>query len=141
MDLDGREVTFADMAPMSYDYLVIALGAKVELLRRAGAAEHAFPLYTLADAVRLRTTSWSVGGRRPGPGARWRTARSTSSSSAAGPTGSRAPARSPSCTGSNFAKDYPDDATGQGPDRPRRGGRGCSCRCSGPTSAPIRSAS
>jgi NADH:quinone reductase (non-electrogenic) len=54
IDLGGREVQFADMAPLSYDYLVLALGARAEFFGVEGAAEHGFPMYTLADAVRLK---------------------------------------------------------------------------------------
>ena len=54
VDLDKREVGFAEMAPLTYDYLVLALGAEVNYFGVAGAAEHAYPLYTLADAVRLK---------------------------------------------------------------------------------------
>ena len=54
VDLDGHEVRFAGMDPLSYDYLVLALGAEVNFFGVKGAAEHAFPLYTLADAVRLK---------------------------------------------------------------------------------------
>ena len=39
---------------MSYDYLVLGLGAEVNFFGAAGAPEHAFPMYTLADAVRLK---------------------------------------------------------------------------------------
>src|SRR5262245_13277984 len=55
IDLDARRVTFARRDPITYDYLVIALGAQVTFFGVDGAAEHAFPLYTLADAVRLRS--------------------------------------------------------------------------------------
>jgi NADH:quinone reductase (non-electrogenic) len=54
IDPEAREVRFAEMAPLGYDYLVVALGARVEFFGVEGAAEHAFPLYTLADALRLR---------------------------------------------------------------------------------------
>ncbi|HTR22115.1 MAG TPA: NAD(P)/FAD-dependent oxidoreductase [Gemmatimonadales bacterium] len=54
VDLDKNEVGFAEMDPLEYDYLVLALGAEVNFFGVKGAAEHAFPLYTLADAVRLR---------------------------------------------------------------------------------------
>jgi NADH:quinone reductase (non-electrogenic) len=54
IDLAGRAVQFADMAPLPYDYLVLALGAQVEFFGVEGAADHAFPMYTLADAVRLK---------------------------------------------------------------------------------------
>jgi NADH dehydrogenase len=54
VDLGRREVQFADMAPLPYDYLVLAVGARVEFFGVDGAEEHAFPMYTLADAVRLK---------------------------------------------------------------------------------------
>jgi NADH:ubiquinone reductase (H+-translocating) len=54
VDLGKREVGFAEMDPLTYEYLVLALGAEVNFFGVRGAAEHAFPLYTLADAVRLK---------------------------------------------------------------------------------------
>ncbi len=54
IDLAEREVEFAEMAPLAYDYLVLALGAEVNFFGVEGAAEHAFPMYTLSDAVRLK---------------------------------------------------------------------------------------
>ena len=55
IDLDAREVQFADMAPLQYDYLVIGLGAIVQFFGCKGAPENAFPLYTVEDALRLRS--------------------------------------------------------------------------------------
>jgi len=54
IDLAQREVQLADMAPLAYDYLVLGLGAEVNYFGVEGAAEHAFPLYTLPDALRLK---------------------------------------------------------------------------------------
>src|SRR5215475_4716193 len=54
IDLEKREVAFDDMQPLSYDYLVLALGAVVNFFGTEGADAHAFPMYTLADAVTLR---------------------------------------------------------------------------------------
>jgi len=54
IDLGKKQVTVDDMAPFSYDYLVIAVGAVVNFFGVKGAAEHALPLYTLRDAVRLK---------------------------------------------------------------------------------------
>ncbi|HET6684755.1 MAG TPA: NAD(P)/FAD-dependent oxidoreductase [Gaiella sp.] len=54
IDLERREVELDRMAPVRYDYLVLALGAEVEFFGTDGADEHAFPMYTLADAVRLK---------------------------------------------------------------------------------------
>jgi NADH:quinone reductase (non-electrogenic) len=54
VDLDAREVRAEGLAPISYDYLVFALGAEVNFFGTEGAAEHAFPMYTLPHAVRLK---------------------------------------------------------------------------------------
>jgi NADH:ubiquinone reductase (H+-translocating) len=54
IDLARREVRFKELEPQSYDYLVLGLGAEVNFFGVEGAAEHGFPLYTLADAVRLK---------------------------------------------------------------------------------------
>ena len=54
VDLEKKQVSFAEMAPLAYDYLVFGLGAEVNFFGTPGAAEHAFPMYTLADAVRLK---------------------------------------------------------------------------------------
>src|SRR6185369_5401484 len=66
--LAAREVRLAEMAPLTYDYLVIGLGAVVNFFGTDGAAEHAFPMYTLADAVRLREhvlERWEAADRDP----------------------------------------------------------------------------
>jgi NADH dehydrogenase len=68
IDLDAREVHFNELAPESYDYLVLALGAEVNFFGVEGAAEHAFPLYTLPDAVRLKDhvlERWEAADRNP----------------------------------------------------------------------------
>ena len=54
IDLEAREVKLADMEPLTYDFLVLGLGAEVTFFGTEGAAEHAFPMYTLTDAVRLK---------------------------------------------------------------------------------------
>jgi NADH dehydrogenase len=68
IDLDAREVSFGELEPERYDYLVLALGAEVNFFGVDGAAEHAFPLYTLADAVRLKNhvlERWEAADRNP----------------------------------------------------------------------------
>jgi NADH:ubiquinone reductase (H+-translocating) len=67
IDLAAREVQFAEMAPLTYDYLVLGLGAEVNFFGVDG-AEHAFPMYTLSDAVRLKEhvlRSWEAADRDP----------------------------------------------------------------------------
>ncbi len=68
IDLAKREVRFAEMAPVSYDYLVLAVGAQVNFFGTEGAAEHGFPMYTLSDAVRLKEhvlQRWEAADRDP----------------------------------------------------------------------------
>ena len=50
----ARKSSFDGLAPITYDYLVLALGAQVNFFGTEGAAEHAFPMYTLRDAVKLK---------------------------------------------------------------------------------------
>ena len=54
IDLTNQEVKFGEMSPLTYDYLVLALGAEVNFFGTGGASDHAFPMYTLSDAVRLK---------------------------------------------------------------------------------------
>jgi NADH:ubiquinone reductase (H+-translocating) len=68
IDLAGREVQFAEMPPVTYDYLVLGLGAGVNFFGVEGADEHAFPMYTLADALRLKEhvlRRWEAADRDP----------------------------------------------------------------------------
>jgi NADH:ubiquinone reductase (H+-translocating) len=68
IDLEAREVQFADMASLHYDYLVVGLGAVVQFFGCKGAPEHAFPLYTVDDALRLRSHvvgRWEAADRDP----------------------------------------------------------------------------
>jgi NADH:ubiquinone reductase (H+-translocating) len=68
IDLARREVQLAEMAPLSYDYLVLGLGARVNFFGVEGTEQHAFPMYTLADAVRLREhvlRKWEAADRDP----------------------------------------------------------------------------
>jgi NADH dehydrogenase len=54
IDLEARVARFDGLEPIAYDYLVLALGAEVTFFGTEGAAEHAFPMYTLPHAVRLK---------------------------------------------------------------------------------------
>ena len=68
IDLEKREVRFGELEALGYDYLVLALGAEVNFFGVEGAAEHAFPLYTLPDAVRLKNhvlERWEAADRNP----------------------------------------------------------------------------
>ena len=54
IDVPGRKVSLENGDETTYDYLVLAGGATVNYFGTPGAAEHAFPLYTLVNAVKLR---------------------------------------------------------------------------------------
>lgn len=107
VDLEARQVRLDGMDPLSYDHLVLALGAEVEFFGVEGAASHAFPLYTLADAVRLRDHVLD----------RWEAAdkdRSLAEGGAlnvvvvgGGPTGVESAGALAELYRSNFAADYP----------------------------------
>ncbi|GCD19731.1 NAD(P)/FAD-dependent oxidoreductase [Cellulomonas algicola] len=54
VDAGARAVTLADGQVLRGSALVLAAGAQPEFFGVPGAAEHAFPLYSVADAERLR---------------------------------------------------------------------------------------
>jgi NADH dehydrogenase len=54
IDVDARRVDFDEIEPITYDCLVLALGAQVNFFGTAGAPEHAFPMYTIEHAVQLK---------------------------------------------------------------------------------------
>ena len=114
IDLDEREVRFEDMGPVTYDHLVVALGAGVNFFGVDGADRHGFPMYTLADAVRLRDhvlERWAAADRDPtliGDGAL------NVVVVGGGPTGIETAGAMAELYRSNFSEDYPtisqDDA-------------------------------
>ena len=68
IDLDARQVQLEEMAPLTYDYLVLAMGAEVNFFGTEGAAEHAFPMYTLPHAVHFKDhllECWEAADRDP----------------------------------------------------------------------------
>ena len=54
VDLDARQASFDGLAPIAYDYLVYGLGAEVNFFGTEGADQHAYPMYTMPHAARLR---------------------------------------------------------------------------------------
>ena len=54
VDLARKQVVAEGIGPIPYDYLVLAMGAVVNFFRTPGADQHAIPLYTMEDAVRLK---------------------------------------------------------------------------------------
>jgi NADH dehydrogenase len=55
VDWEDRRLGLADGSALGFDYLILATGAQTNFFGITGMAEHAWPLYTLADAVGLRT--------------------------------------------------------------------------------------
>jgi NADH dehydrogenase len=108
IDLDARTVSFEEIGPERYDYLVLALGAQVNFFGVPGADEHAFPLYTLPDAVRLKNhvlKRWKAADRDP---------RLVDDGAlnvvivGGGPTGVESAGALAELYRTNLAKDYPD---------------------------------
>ena len=60
VDPATRTVTGADGQTFTGDYLVLAAGSRPNFFNTPGAAEHAFPLYSLTDATSLRTRLFEV---------------------------------------------------------------------------------
>jgi len=54
VDMETRRVVLADGGSLDYDRLVVATGATTGFFAVPGAARYSLPLYTLADARRLR---------------------------------------------------------------------------------------
>ena len=54
VNLARKEVVAEGIDPVHYDYLILALGAVVNFFHTLGADQHAFPLYTMDDAIRLK---------------------------------------------------------------------------------------
>jgi NADH dehydrogenase len=54
VDLAQKQVVMDGVAPIPYDYLVLALGGVVNFFHTPGADQYAFPLYTMEDANRLK---------------------------------------------------------------------------------------
>jgi NADH dehydrogenase len=68
IDLDKRTVEFDEIEPISYDFLVLGLGAEVNYFGTAGAPDHAFPMYTLPHAVHFKDhllERWEAADRDP----------------------------------------------------------------------------
>ena len=129
IDLERRRVEFDQMAAIDYDYLVLGIGARVNFFGVEGADEHAFPMYTLTDAVRLKEhvlRRWEAADRDP----------SLVDDGAlhivvvgGGPTGVESVGALAELYRSDFAKDYPGLPTSEARLTLVEAGRACS-RCS-----------
>jgi len=113
VDLDAREVRFAELEPLGYDYLVLGLGAEVNFFGVEGAPEHAFPMYTLPDALRLKNhilERWEAADRKP---ALIEDGALNVVVVGGGPTGVETAGALAELYNGVFRKDYPDVAPGR----------------------------
>jgi NADH dehydrogenase len=55
IDWEAHHLVLAEGEPLPFDYLVLAAGATARYVGIPGAAENTFPLYSLPDALRVRT--------------------------------------------------------------------------------------
>jgi NADH dehydrogenase len=108
VDLVKREVRLDGIAPIEYDYLILALGAEVNFFGVEGAQEHAFPMYTLGDAVGLKehvSKQWAAADREPALAA---DGVLNVVVVGGGPTGVETAGAMAELYLSNFAEDYPN---------------------------------
>jgi NADH:quinone reductase (non-electrogenic) len=108
IDLERKEVQLEGMAPVAYDFLVLGLGAEVNFFGAEGAPEHAFPMYTLPHAVRLKEhilERWEAADRDP---ALVEDGALNIVVVGGGPTGVESVGALAELYRSNFAKDYPN---------------------------------
>jgi len=113
IDFDRREVQCADAAPISYDYLVLGLGARVEFFGVESAGQHGFPMYTLVDAVRLKDhllERWEAADKDPALVA---DGALNVVVVGGGPTGIESAGALAELYRSNFAQDFPEIAPDQ----------------------------
>ncbi len=135
IDLDARKVQFAEMAPLTYDYLVLGLGAEVNFFGTEGAAEHAFPMYTLRDALRLREhvlQRWEAADR---DGSLVDDGALNIVVVGGGPTGVESAGRAGRALPEHLRRGLSAAAPGEGAHHPRRGRARTSSPCSSRTSA------
>jgi NADH:ubiquinone reductase (H+-translocating) len=59
-DADATTVTLSDGQRIAGDVLVLAAGAQPNFFRTPGAAEYTYPLYSLADALRIRARAMQL---------------------------------------------------------------------------------
>ena len=67
VDFGARKVFCRDGAAVSYDFLVIASGAAINFFGVPGAAEHSRAIYSMEDAIAVRTAGPAACGVRRAP--------------------------------------------------------------------------
>ena len=54
LDYPAHALVLQDGSRLDFDYLIVAAGAEANFFGIPGMRDHAWPLYTLPDAIRLR---------------------------------------------------------------------------------------
>jgi NADH dehydrogenase len=107
VDLDGRTIEIDGETPLPYDYLILAAGSSTTDFSIPGVAEHAFPLKTLPDAVRLRNHVLSMFEQADaGPGSAAASSELTILLVGGGPTGVEMAGALSELIGHNLATDF-----------------------------------
>jgi NADH dehydrogenase len=107
VDLDKRLVSVEDEEAIPYDYLVLAAGSSTSDFGLPGVTEHAFPLKTLPDAVRLRNHILATFERADSNRSRLDDGLLTIVVAGGGPTGVEMAGALTELIGRNLAKDFP----------------------------------
>jgi NADH:quinone reductase (non-electrogenic) len=107
VDCDKRLVELEDGEPVPYDYLVVAAGSATNDFGIPGVAEHAFPLKTLPDAVRLRNHILTTFERADADAGLVRDGIMTVVIAGGGPTGVEMAGALSELIGRNLARDFP----------------------------------
>lgn len=66
LDPRRRLITFTQGGKLNFSYAIVALGSETNFYAIPGLAEHAYPLKTFADAVRLRNRAAELAAHTPG---------------------------------------------------------------------------
>jgi NADH dehydrogenase len=107
VDVDKRLVSVEEEEAVPYDYLVVAAGSSTSDFGLPGVAEHAFPLKTLPDAVRLRNHILTTFERADANRSRLDDGLLTIVVAGGGPTGVEMAGALSELIGRNLARDFP----------------------------------
>jgi NADH dehydrogenase len=107
VDVDKRLVSVEEEEAIPYDYLVVAAGSSTSDFGLPGVAEHAFPLKTLPDAVRLRNHILTTFERADANRSRLDDGLLTIVVAGGGPTGVEMAGALSELIGRNLARDFP----------------------------------
>ena len=122
IDLEAKQVSFEEMGPLGYDYLVLALGAKANFFGTPGARRARLPdVHARRRRAPARARARALGGGRPRSLAD-RRRRAQRGHRRRRPDGRRERRRARRALPEQLRQGLPLDPTGEGTPDPRRGG-------------------